>query len=87
MELLQARAGRTGSLRILEKPVIRKKFLVKLFAKSFERRHLSEKRRHPKTSVIFRQSLNPAAWSIRTDGPPCRWQGAGGVRRRGCGPA
>ncbi|PYD75444.1 hypothetical protein CFR71_09370 [Novacetimonas pomaceti] len=37
-------------------PVIQgnyKKFLVKLFSKSFERHHLFEKRRHPKTFIIF----------------------------------
>ncbi|RBM05357.1 hypothetical protein NJLHNGOC_13265 [Novacetimonas cocois] len=30
-----------------------KKFLVKLFEKSFERHRLFEKRRHPKTFVTF----------------------------------
>ncbi|PYD47130.1 hypothetical protein C3920_11395 [Novacetimonas pomaceti] len=34
-------------------PFILEKFLVKLFSKSFERRRLFEKRRHPKTFKTF----------------------------------
>jgi len=33
-------------------PLIQK-FLVKLFSKSFEERRLFEKRRHPKTFIVF----------------------------------
>ncbi|WP_133251105.1 hypothetical protein [Novacetimonas pomaceti] len=44
-------AGRDRPVR----RVVVKKFLVKLFAKSFERRHLFEKRRHPKTFVVFKR--------------------------------
>ncbi|PYD69195.1 hypothetical protein CFR76_11105 [Komagataeibacter swingsii] len=34
----------------------RQKFLVKLFSKSFRERRLFEKRRHPKTFILFKNN-------------------------------
>ncbi|PYD52719.1 hypothetical protein CFR78_13215 [Komagataeibacter rhaeticus] len=54
-------------------PVVIRKFLVKLFSKNFEDRRLFEKRRHPKTFIIFYQPYSTAAGPARQ----AEWSGRG----------
>ncbi|PYD68445.1 hypothetical protein CFR76_15070 [Komagataeibacter swingsii] len=55
-----------------------RKFLVKLFSKSFRERRLFEKRRHPKTFILFYYGSPHARSSSTRSHPPTVPLGAGG---------